>query len=172
LDARRRFSRSLALAVGLEAGLAPRRQTLFKTETNEVLYYRPPEPENLKQAFADFQTEGERAAGAGPFAYLHAGLRYEHRFEARSELGLRPFPLSAFLEGGGGLLAAMPGAGDAGFGHPAAVHVAVGLRRRRPPGHDLVFSLIHVQALVHAEPLLDAHFRWTGARVGVVWGGR
>lgn len=169
IEARRRIGRSLSLDAGVLGGLAARRQRISRGSTGQAR--RPSEPQELFEASLDRSNLNGRYTGAGSLAYLHAGLRYEHGFEARTTLGYRPSSARLFVEAGGGLIPLVPGGNDAGVGRPPGVHVRAGVELRRTKGRALSISLLHLRAFAHeADAVAEAHISWTGLRVGWVWG--
>src|SRR5438093_1182570 len=109
-----------------------------------------------------------RTNGVGPLAYLHAGLRWERGFESRTTMGYRSSGTRVFVEAGGGLLAAVPGGGDAGIGHPPGFHLAGGLVFKRTSAHPLTLSLRYVQALAKRDEatLVASRQSWGVLQVG------
>ena len=106
--------------------------------------------------------------GVGALAYLHAGLRWERGFESRTTIGYRPSGTRVFVEAGGGVLAALPGGGDTGVGHPPGFHIAAGLIFKRTSAHPLTLTGRYVQALGQRDPatLIDSRLSWAVVQVG------
>lgn len=174
LQARRRLDSDFALATGILAGLARRRQRVVTS--GELLLggllpldlSAPVLPDDLEATLGDPGFTQYDSTGTDALAYLHAGLYYERRlFGSGSQLGANG--LAAFAEAGGGWLPEFPGNADAGLGTRAGVHAGLGVRYRRAFGSDVTLSLLHVHSLGDTpEDLTRPEFRWTGFQLGIV----
>jgi len=166
LEARRGVGGPFLAGVGVLGGLSLRSQRILTAATGEVVEGRPVATQDLQDA-ADSHSFSS-TNGVGALAYLHAGLRWQRGFESRTTIGYRPSGTRVFVEAGGGLLAALPGGGDAGIGHPPAFHVAGGLVFKRTSAHPLTLSLRYVQALAKRDEatLVDSRQSWVVVQVG------
>jgi hypothetical protein len=92
-------------------------------DTGEVVEGRP----LATQALVDeADSHPSPRSTAGTLAYLHAGLRWSGASRAGRRSAIGP-GTRVFAEAGGGLLAALPGGGDAGAGTSAGLHIAGGV---------------------------------------------
>ncbi|PYQ00795.1 MAG: hypothetical protein DMF83_27275 [Acidobacteria bacterium] len=167
LEARRGVGGPFLAGVGVLGGLALRSQRILTADTGEVVDGRPPATQDLVDA-ADSHSFSS-SNGVGALAYLHAGLRWERGFESRTTMGYRSSGTRVFVEAGGGLLAALPGGGDAGVGHPPGLHVAGGLVFKRTSAHPLTLSLRYVKALAKRDEATLVASRQSWAVVQVGW---
>ena len=170
LEARRGVGGPFLAGVGVLGGLALRSQRILTADTGEVVDGRPVATQELVDA-ADSHAFSS-TNGVGALAYLHAGLRWERGFESRTTLGYRSSGTRVFVEAGGGLLAAVPGGGDAGIGHPPGFHLAGGLVFKRTSTHPLTLSLRYVHALGKRDEatLVDSRQSWVVLQVGLLSG--
>jgi hypothetical protein len=170
LEARRGVGGPILAGVGVLGGLALRSQRILRADTGEVVAGRPLATQDLVDA-ADSHSFSS-TNGVGALAYLHAGLRWERGFESRTTMGYRSSGTRVFVEAGGGLLAAVPGGGDAGIGHPPGIHVAGGLVFKRTSTHPLTLSLRYVKALGQRDEatLVDSRQSWAVVQVGLLSG--
>jgi hypothetical protein len=171
LDVRRGVGGPFLAGVGVLGGLALRSQRILTADTGEIVEGRPFATPDLQDAAnSHFSSSTD---GVGALAYLHAGLRWERGFESRTTIGYRSSGTRVFLEAGGGVLAALPGGGDAGIGHPPGFHAAGGLVFKRTSAHPLTLSLRYVQALAKRDEATLVASRPSWAVVQVGWlGGR
>jgi len=164
-EARRGIGGPFLLGAGLLGGVALRNQRVILGDSGEVLEGRPPLTEevlNAADSNATFSTNG-----VGGLAYLHAGLRWDRGFESRTTIGYRASGTRVFAEAGAGWLAAVPGGGDAGIGHPLGIHAVAGITVRRANARSLTFSLRHVRAVgVDDALLVSSQLSWTVFQVG------
>ena len=172
LEARHGVGGPFLAGVGVLGGLALRSQRVFIESTGDVVQGRPLATQELLGA-ADshaFSTTN----GVGTLAYLHAGLRWERGFESRTPIGYRASGTRVFAEAGGGLLAALPGGGDAGVGHPPGFHLAGGVIFSRTSKNPLTLTGRYVQALGKRDEatLIDSRLSWLVLQVGWRLGGR
>jgi hypothetical protein len=151
---------------GVLGGLALRSQRIQRADTGAVVDGRPLATQDLSNAADSHASPSTN--GVGALTYLHAGLRWERGFESRTTIGYRPSGTRVFVEGGGGLLAAVPGGGDAGIGHPPGFHVAGGLIFKRTSDHPLTLLVRYVQALAPRDEatLIDSRFSWFVFQIG------
>jgi hypothetical protein len=170
LEARRGVGGPFLAGVGVLGGLALRSQRILRADTGEVVDGRPLATQELVDA-ADSHSFSS-TSGVGALAYLHAGLRWERGFESRTTMGYRSSGTRAFVEAGGGLLAAVPGGGDAGIGHPPGFHVAGGLVFKRTSAHPLTLSVRYVKALGKRDEatLVASRQSWAVVQVGLLSG--
>jgi hypothetical protein len=165
LEARRGVGGPFLLGAGLLGGVSLRNQRVILGDSGEVVEGRPPMTEevfNAADSNATFSTNG-----VGGLAYLHAGLRWDRGFESRTTIGYRPSGTRVFAEAGAGWLAAVPGGGDAGIGHPLGIHAVAGITVRRANARSLTFSLRHVRAVgVDDALLVSSQLSWTVFQVG------
>jgi hypothetical protein len=154
------------LGAGVLGGLALRNQRIQTIDTGTVVDGRPLLTQDLSNAAGSNASPSTN--GVGVLTYLHAGLRWERGFESRTTIGYRPSGTRVFVEAAGGLLAALPGGGDAGIGHPPGFHVAGGLVFKRTRAHPLTLSLRYVQALGKRDNamLVDSRQSWAVVQVG------
>jgi hypothetical protein len=166
VEARRGLGGPFLAGAGVLGGLALRSQRILTADTGEVVDGRPGATQDLVDA-ADSHSFSH-TNGVGALAYLHAGLRWERGFESRTTMGYRSSGTRVFVEAGGGLLAALPGGGDADVGHPPGFHVAGGLIFKRTSTHPLTLSLRYVQALGKRDEatLVDSRMSWAVLQVG------
>jgi len=162
----------ILLGAGVLGGLGLRSQRVLTLDTGEVVAGRPFATQDLADAANSDAVSSTN--GVGTLAYLHAGLRWERGFESRTPIGYRPSGTRVFVEAGGGLLAALPGGGDGGIGHPPAFHIAGGLIFRRTSAHPLTVTGRYVQALGERDPatIIDSRLSWFVVQVGLRLNGR
>jgi hypothetical protein len=164
-EGRRGIGGPFLLGAGILGGVSLRNQRVVLGDSGEVVEGRPPFTDEVGAAADDdafFHTNG-----VGGLAYLHAGLRWDRGFESRTTIGYRPSGTRVFAEAGAGWLAAVPGGGDAGIGHPLGIHAAAGITVRRANARSLTFSLRHVRAVgVNDDLLVSSRLNWTVFQVG------
>jgi hypothetical protein len=165
LEARRGIGGPFLVGAGLLGGVSLRSQRVVLGPSSEVLDGRPQFTDDVGAAAdsdAFFSTNG-----VGGLAYLHGGLRWDRGFESRTTIGYRPSGTRVFAEAGAGWLAAVPGGGDAGIGHPLGIHAVAGITVRRPNARSLTFSLRHVRAIgVDDARLVSSQLSWTLFQIG------
>jgi hypothetical protein len=172
IEARHAIGGPMLIGGGVLGGLALRSQRALTGDTGEVVEGRPLATQELVDE-ADNHSFSS-TDGVGTLAYLHAGLRWERGFESRTPIGYRPSGTRVFVEAGGGLLATLPGGGDAGAGHPPAFHIAGGLIFRRTSAHPLTVTGRYVKALGERDPatLIDSRLSWFVVQAGLRLNGR
>lgn len=172
IEARHGIGGPMLIGGGVLGGLALRSQRVLTLDTGEVVEGRPLATQELVDVADSHSVSSTN--GVGTLAYLHAGLRWERGFESRTPIGYRPSGTRVFAEAGGGLLAALPGGGDAGVGHPPAFHIAGGLIFSRTSAHPLTLTGRYVQALGQrdAATLIDSRLSWFVVQVGWRLNGR
>jgi hypothetical protein len=164
-QARRGIGGPFLAGAGILGGLSLRNQRVILGDSGEVLEGRPPLTEEVLNAADSASTFSTN--GVGSLAYLHAGLRWDRGFESRTTIGYRPSGTRVFAEAGAGWLAAVPGGGDAGIGHPLGIHAVAGITVRRANARSLTFSLRHVRAVgVDDALLVSSQLSWTVFQVG------
>jgi hypothetical protein len=170
VEARHGIGGPFLVGAGVLGGLALRSQRVVATSTGDIVDGRPVATQDLLDAADSHSLSSTN--GVGALAYLHAGLRWERGFESRTTIGYRSSGTRVFVEAGGGLLAAVPGAGDAGIGHPPGFHIAGGLVFKRTSTHPLTLSLRYVQALGKRDEatLVDSRQSWAVFQVGLLSG--
>ena len=166
LEARRGVGGSFLAGAGVLGGLAIRQQRLIAGSTGQVVEGRTPLTQELSDSadnHAFFSTNG-----VGTLAYVHGGLRWDRGFESRTPIGYRTTGTRVFLEAGGGLLAALPGGGLAGVGHPPAIHGVAGLTIKRTSARPITLSLRYVRALRKRDDatLVASRLSWVAFQVG------
>jgi len=166
LEARYGVGGPMLVGAGVLGGLALRSQAVLTADTGAVVDGRPVLTQDLADA-ADSHAFSS-SNGVGTLAYLHAGLRWERGFESRTPIGYRPSGTRVFAEAGGGLLAALPGGGDAGLGHPPGFHLAGGVIFKRTSAHPLTLTGRYVQALGKRDEarLIASRSSWFVLQVG------
>ena len=165
-EARRGVGGSFLAGAGVLGGLALRRQRIVVGGTAEIVEGRPLLPDEVASAAESHLDSSTN--GLGALAYVHAGLRWERGFESRTTLGYRPSGTRVFVEAGGGWLAALPGGGTAGVGHPPGVHLAAGLVFKRTSARPLTLSARYVRALRKRDEatLVTSSLGWALVQVG------
>jgi hypothetical protein len=165
LEARRGIGGPFLLGAGVLGGVSLRNQRVVLGDSGEVVEGRPLFTQDVGNAADSNATFGTN--GVGALAYLHGGLRWDRGFESRTTIGYRPSGTRVFAEAGAGWLAAVPGGGDAGVGHPLGIHAVAGITVRRANARSLTFSLRHVRAVgVNDDLLVSSRLNWTVFQIG------
>jgi hypothetical protein len=166
VEARRGVGGPFLAGAGVLGGLALRSQRIAVGDTGQVVEGRPVLPDEVSSV-AESHLDSS-LNGVGALAYVHAGLRWERGFESRTAVGYRPSGTRVFLEAGGGWLAALPGGGAAGVGHPPGAHLAAGVIFKRTSARPLTLSARYVRALGKRDEatLVTSHLSWVLLQVG------